>query len=412
MSRLIKIQSDNNGPYDASNRFIRLTIPESTTAYNFDESFILCDSHASTANNRTLLRWQFSPYSKVKAVKVMSQKRGQIGFTQYYDILMTNLIHLVESEEDWNAPTYLNENGSAWQSEQFRLKLKKLHPFFRTKEAKNMTTEYYGDIHIEIEIMIEVNLLAKDTTRVYAPNVTLAAGTLNHLPIGPEKSTLFVGQRVAVERHIGGAAEPDVDTHITAINRANGNYTVVFADDIGADADVLTLVTVRQQALAADTITQPQIDNVEMVLYEALAKPAKQTGKVVYSTYNLQMVPMPATQYFNQYFDLEPMVTNTYLMFPPNGSLLSAEQHLVTYRIALNDEDTTNRDVEFEEGLHYALLSDSLEKSGYKLMRGGHLVVGQPIKPNANYTKYHINLTGSQAMTAKTVYLFTEKVVA
>lgn len=416
MFRLIKVQSESHGPYTATNRFIRATMSETTTAYNFYDAFLLAECNASTANHQTALKWLNHPLCKLKNVKLMSSKQGQIGYTQHFNILAQNLKLLTEYKEDWNGPLFLNEDGSAWQNEQVKFRLRDLHPFFRTKQAKSMTTEYYGDIHIEIEVEIEAELLEKDLdSAVYAPDVTLGAAGRSSLLVGNTKGDLFAGQRVKVSltRDRGGnVTQQEIDTVINDIARnATGDYVLTLANQLGNDADDLTNIRVQQRDVGADAITQPQIQSCQVVLYESLSVPKQKTGKVPYTTYTLEMVPLGAVQYFNQQYELEPKTINTIMLTPQNGNFTSVQDHLATYRISLDNEDTTNRDVPIHTGLHYAMLEDGLQRSGFKLVNGGYVAIVQPVKSSMKYTRYQVNLTASQAMTAKTIYLFKEIIV-
>ena len=97
---------------------------------------------------------------------------------------------------------------------------------------------------------------------------------------------------------------------------------------------------------------------------------------------NVEKYILPATQDFQHRFDLEGNTLNTYLLSPSGTGLLSEANNLSSYRVRLNNLDTTNRDIKVNSALYLDKLKSTFFNSGLRCRQFGeeNVMVVEPLK--------------------------------
>lgn len=412
MSRLVKIQSTNQGVYNNANKIIRLGIPTGSRGYNFHDSYMLLDVDANVRTHPGRVKWLLSQHGLIRNAKLISQKKGVLESLQEFGMLKANLDTYTKTPEELAKRVFTVDAGTN-HVQALKFNLPEMFSFFRTAVARNMSIEHYGEIMLELEVERDRPLIERDDgTTMYAPDQALAAPRLNDIVVDGDVPFLCVGMHVTVSRSVGGAAVAGVNTTVQTLtpNAENGTTTIEFADAMGADGDALTQISITQRAGVVfdqvPTVTRAQIVLVEHVHGSSPQKPST----VAFSTYHLERSPMTAADSFQRMYQLEPGTVLALMLTPQNGSIQSARDGVVNYRWSLNSEYTTNRPVpvDVQHSIQRMILEDSFPKFGEMLMNlnPGPFIVPQSCAPSKQMHNLQIILNANAAMAAKTVHLF------
>ena len=113
-----------------------------------------------------------------------------------------------------------------------------------------------------------------------------------------------------------------------------------------------------------------QIESAELVL-RRLANPPKPPSQLNYMSYTTEEFTGNGQTNFQRMFQLEPEAVNIFMMFP-QFDLLSRNKDLLSFRLRLNNEDLTDREIRVDQAkpkdpLHYDRLAMTLLNAGYPL---------------------------------------------
>lgn len=112
-----------------------------------------------------------------------------------------------------------------------------------------------------------------------------------------------------------------------------------------------------------------QVDFGELVL-EKVMNPQKSTGAITYSEFSTEEHNANGVLRFQRQFQLEPECFNIYIMrnsLGTNGGIWSREGDVVEWRLRMNNEDLTNRNVVNKSSLAFDRLNMTLANTGDKL---------------------------------------------
>ena len=120
--------------------------------------------------------------------------------------------------------------------------------------------------------------------------------------------------------------------------------------------------------VVATNVTNATLDvtRAELVL-KKVANPPKPPNQLSYMSWSTEQINGNASTNFQRMFSIEPSAVNVMLMFPKND-LFSQNTDLQSYRLRLNNEDLTNRDISVaspRDPLYYDRLGMSLLNAGY-----------------------------------------------
>lgn len=196
-------------------------------------------------------------------------------------------------------------------------------------------------------------------------------------------------------------------TKITSKTPGTGSIVYGIADPL-PDGNVSDILVVEHnwQALSYE------IQKVNLVLY-GLPKKAVPSS-LVYYTYHLEMDNMLATSDYRRQFDIE---ENTYrtLMLTPVNSLVSTNDNASSFRVSIDNVDTTNRDVVIDyindNTLYYDRLIQNMDGVQSLLLVNDNLdlfVIPQTMPPDGMRHALNVRLysDAEQGMQAKVVYMY------
>ena len=235
-----------------------------------------------------------------------------------------------------------------------------------------------------------------------------------------------VGQLVRVTATgTGNQGDIDVRRRVTNINfnRTNGHVTITLNQELATVANTDGFNTIRILDLGTRANGNPltadlNISEVELVLCKTEPSPDmknKMSNSVYeYSTFTDEPFSIPALNEFHKHVQLEPTCQSV-LLVRPNDNMVSESNNLERYRLKLNDDDMTNRDVDIFQPLYWDRIMASWVSMGYDLksldiVNGDNganppvpflsTFVASPVPMTEGMKTMEINLYGGGALTS------------
>jgi hypothetical protein len=186
------------------------------------------------------------------------------------------------------------------------------------------------------------------------------------------------------------------------------NVNVTFTSDLLEDGN-LTLVQIRAPAF---DVLDYDIEKINVVLrnnpyYNGKFEP------LAFSTYHLEMINMPPNYTdFRQQFDIEAGVWRLEWL-TPTANLVSTLDGVTSYRVSVDEIDTTNRDVELATGnnsLYYDRLiqgySSDLINLNLVNVSQDVFIIPELLDMSPQRRMVNLRLYSDDPMTQKVVYLY------
>lgn len=457
MDNYIKIAS-SQGVINANQNIVDFYIP-SGGVYNLRDSYIELMCNASSVSDATVaggifslgLRWQNPPVADantqthfvnaalVKNCFMESEMKGMVDSRRRCDILRQNLDILSKSRTELVSDEVLNANNIMDERQKSHYGL-----FSDLNKTGNVKSQYRDQVPIQIRlgdlldvanaveydtslagmtrVQVELNLDKvkayqtltnenntmpnPDTFTSTADGTALTSLIFSNGPHGgadtPRRavptlagSPYYVGQIVRiVGTGANGGANVDAHREITSIdfNSTAGSITINFAT-LGNFDNNQGLGDIVVSIAAADS-TSIAFDSANVVLRQ-VANP-RGLRQIAYSTYDLEEDNGGEQTSFRKQYQLPGEATNVMIMFPSeNTDLNSVNNDLNTFRLSLNNEFLTDRDITVDSPLYYNQLASTVMNMGMSLRNLQQ-------KPGDSVTGTENNVYGQ---SPKTVYV-------
>jgi len=198
-------------------------------------------------------------------------------------------------------------------------------------------------------------------------------------------------------------------TKITSKTPGMGSIVYGIADDL-PDGNVNDILVVEHNWSALSY----EIQRVNLVLYGLPMKKAE--PKLIYSTYHLEMDNMLATTDYRRQFDIEENAVRTMMLTPVN-SLVSTNDDATSFRVSIDNVDTTNRDVTInypdDNTLYYDRILQNMSGVVNLNLVNDNLdlfVIPQTMPADGMRHSLNVRLYSDtdDGMVAKVVYMFKE----
>ena len=427
LNRYVKIPAQQGGAYNTSNN--RLTFDlEVDKLYNLKNSFVeilattsgtVDPTHAAAVGDNAVVKviTDVTNDTDVKPRNVMlvkncsmrSSNQGYLEDVRAVNVLQTNLNYYSKSEKNQDCENYKqcgdrvaqnNMRASIFQELQkvglqnsrnvpntpIRIKLSDLFYDLGDMEMFSTRSGGLGRVRIELELDLakltvrpqteaEMNPDDGDPTHVRAfadqaqntaasnQITTKAANTYVSLLNSP----YFVGQVLQFTATAnGGAAALNLFRSITAIQyNADLTLTLTLNDNLLATGagETYTQVTGTMVAGTAASIVYSHAD---LVLQE-LSQPVPQDPfPQSYDCFSTEQISSnAATTNYQNLIQVEPNAVNMMIMFP--NTIFSKAPAVESFRIRVDNEDQTNRDVNIGDPLYYEVLKRTFDRANLPL---------------------------------------------
>lgn len=212
----------------------------------------------------------------------------------------------------------------------------------------------------------------QDTDTVGAGNNSIVVGLTNdadHLEFKSlEQSPYYTGMKLNITaQNDGGSTPQDSMAVISAIDHdtTTGAVTLTFEQPwgtpLGAGQKYIDIQAVPAEATATISFT-----SAEMVLKRK--KDPEGLDTITYNTYSTEETNGNGLTAFTNLYTVEPEANAVLIMLPQDESgLLSQNNNVESFRLRLNNEDLTDRDVVVKSPLYYDRLAMTLSAMGTSL---------------------------------------------
>ena len=363
----------------------------------------------------------FQNAAVVKNCSLVSSKKGRIENIRAVDVLRTNLYSYTKSQLEIADDNYLNgavvidplyknrygiylnaqRLGSVRSTMNNQIPITiRLGDLMESCRVRKFNTYRAGKCTVTLEL--NVNRLQVfqqlDNGLVQLNDPTMAEGedyqeatqgsVMNNIIIkyewvrGLDASPWYVGQKVVVTATPGTSAPP-------ALNQATQVITSIAYDVTNPNKIVLTFANPLQSVplTAGNTYTNITVRPVNvgsaslslmdcnLVLKQLSTSNmnVNQPSIIRYNTYDTDQASYNQITNFQQTYVVEPDVSAVLCMFPRNGAnandsgLISNNNNIQSWRLRVNNEDITDRDVHKKTALAYDQLSMTLNHLDYDL---------------------------------------------
>ena len=405
MDRIIKLNSNQGGPFSDTSNLIDFDIP-SNGSYDFTDSFVTLNSRVTTTDtNPGIYNFQLvfngdnsQNFYNVALVKNCSLRAGNAGILEdvsRVDVLRSNLneytLSMAQKDSleykslrqvrgpDSGAPLNIFREfhgiGSV-SSRDLTARIQiPLSQLFDLGKLSAYPASRLGVTRLHLELNIDkikpAALPAQTTPLVEIPlgtaNQQYNSFTVNSNVSTPpaitdlNKLNLWVGRKVTIAITGSPTGSLPVTTTISSISQdgEGGTITITTAGSItGPDTPAAFTPTLTSVEPTTPNMSI-HFDRAEITLRN-LVNPPKAPSELTYSTFTTEQFSGNNERSFQRMFQLEPSAVNVFLMFPQDvNALKSMPQSLNNYRLRLNNQDLTDRKVIAEppSPLHYDRLS-------------------------------------------------------
>jgi hypothetical protein len=173
----------------------------------------------------------------------------------------------------------------------------------------------------------------------------------------------YVGMPIRIPNQ-AAAAEMFQNVKGVALNAA-GNVVLTIPNAITtAVANNNAIAFYYNDALGNDP--QVSFEKAEIVLKELTGAKSK-GGQLTYYTYSTEESSGTDQEAYSKLHYIEPECVNCFVMFPDTEGIISRNDAIKTYRLRINNMDTTNRDVKPYDPLYTDRLNMTLLNAGHRL---------------------------------------------
>ena len=363
---------------------------------------------------------RFDNCSLIKNIHLDSAKKGRIEDIRRSDILFTNLKRFTKAKEadtdmnyidwaqagerigmwKWGLSTELEKEGTTFskQRDEWDVRIP-LKDCLGIGAAREIDVGKTGSMRLNLELNVakiagyskfQSSTTDNGTANVYQANdIAQNTAAITSLVISSKAefcdpnrdSPYYVGMPVIVEATgAGGAANFKVTTVITGIafnvvsSTSDGgsaikrqSATLTLAESIGATTAGQSYTNVLiAPRLFTDTGAPNVVFNDATLVLARVGNP-QGADQINYFTYSTEEGNGNSLTSFHKQFQLERDCVSSMLLFPDEtDSLNSHNDDLTSFRTRTNNEDNTDRQVEFDKPLEHKTLADGLMNMGLR----------------------------------------------
>lgn len=176
----------------------------------------------------------------------------------------------------------------------------------------------------------------------------------------------YVGSTVTVSFQAGGAPINNTKSVVNIAQGANDSVIVTLNSRIvrgdGSaipDGQAVTGISITDPITASSTFT---INNIELVT--EIVDEDEASGEVTYTTMLSEEDTYDAVEQLNRNYDIPPMCKNIYMMFFKANGLVSDDDGLENYRLAIDDVVQSRTNIFVGSGEHYDNINRTMANNG------------------------------------------------
>jgi len=371
----------------------------------------------------TPLNFDFTNIAMVKNFSMNCANKGQIADIRRVDVLRDNLNEYMlntDERESLGVKTLFNSYGTENQIGSIFREIRRegsdnslrkqapvkipLSQLCNFGKVQQYDTTKYGRTRLHCELNIDRLVVNQylgngDANNQWSRSDTRNAFQVLTATMGADGLTLFsvnkfkdltdspyyVGQVIRVSTTIanqGNGETPLTNTprrivsilfrrDAEAVDGTNGQLEITLDEDIlGGNTDGNGLrgtTTITISNIDGDScLFTPKVDYGELVL-EKVMSPQPQKGEIQYTEFSTEEHNANSAQFFQRQFQVEPSCINLFVMMNKNDEIKSRRGGVLNWRLRLNNEDLTDRKVDYRSPLSHDRINMTLGNSDNKL---------------------------------------------
>tara|TARA_S200002703_G_scaffold65493_2_gene56573 strand:- start:8204 stop:9691 length:1488 start_codon:yes stop_codon:yes gene_type:complete len=427
MDKFIKINSVQGGDFTTAQNLIDFVIPSSMGVVNLRDSYINLNVKVNVSESNTDgggvgvycagVQWKkgsntknphFTNTAIVKNCNLRSAQKGQIEnirridqlsqvmatYTrsfeeeQSYSYLKANQVVGNVDKQHWTLYREINKTGSVISRDldicPVQISLADLMDFCRS--ARECDLSKTGDLRLHLELNVDklqpvqrmtVSADLVDFDELVAMKEITAEGDANQVVTntkftdGLGLSPFYVGQKVVITAtHTDGGASNVNETRIISNisqSTSTSELSINFNSSWGSLASGKTYTDIDVKPAEFDVAKSSLEINLAEIVLKRVGNPVG-VDQIDYETFSTEQTNGLSQTSFQNLYQCEADATNVLIAFPDaETDIISSNNDINSFRIRINNEDATDREVTVDDPLYYDRLNMTFGSMGYRL---------------------------------------------
>tara|TARA_Y100000385_G_C13092910_1_gene639724 strand:- start:938 stop:2410 length:1473 start_codon:yes stop_codon:yes gene_type:complete len=423
MDKFVKINSVQGSDFTKAQNLVDFVIPSGMGVVNLRDSYINLNVKVNVAESNTDtgvgvypagVEWadvggvhpHYTNTALVKNCSLKSALKGQIENLRRVDQFSQVMATYTRSLEEQQSLSYLKSNQvvDALNRSQYtiyreinktgdlpsrdldicpiQISLADMFDFCRSAQELDMTKT--GDVRLHCELNIDkLAPVQRMVTATDIPDLdetkkmlditatgdanTVITGT--YFTDGLGNSPYFVGQKCTLS---ATHTDTGVETHTVIVeeivwDKTNGGVLeLTFTGSWGNLAVSKTYTDITVVPEGFDVPNSTLEINLAEVIIKRVGNPVG-VDSIMYDTFSTEQTNGNSLTSFQNQYSVEPDATNVLIAFPDGQDLISVNEDIQSFRLRVNNEDCTDREISVDSPLYYDRLNMTLGNMGYRL---------------------------------------------
>ncbi len=422
MDKFVKINSVQSD-FSTAQNLVDFVIPSGMGVVNLRDSYINLNVKVNVAESNTDtgvgiypagVEWSavngvnphYTNTAIVKNCALKSALKGQIENLRRVDQFSQIMATYTRSLEEQQSFSYLKSNqvADALNQSQYTLyreinktgtlpsrdldicpvqiSLADMFDFCRSAQELDMSKT--GDVRLHCELNIDklapVQRMvtatdipdldeSKKMADITATGDANAVVTDNVYTDGLGNSPFFVGQKctlTAVHTDTGSETHTVIIEQIVHDKASEGELEITFTGSWGNLAVGKTYTGITVVPVGFDVGNSTIEINLAEIVIKRVGNPVG-VDTIMYDTFSTEQTNGNSLTSFQNQYSVEPDATNVLIAFPDGQDLISVNEDINSFRLRINNEDATDREIDVDSPLYYDRLNMTFGNMGYRL---------------------------------------------
>ena len=142
--------------------------------------------------------------------------------------------------------------------------------------------------------------------------------------------------------------------------------SITFTGSWGTLASGKTYTAITVEPVGFDVGNSTLEINLAEVIIKRVGNPVG-VDTIMYDTFSTEQTNGNSLTSFQNQYQIEPDATNVLIAFPDGSDLISVNEDIQSFRLRLNNEDMTDREIDVDSPLYYDRLNMTFGNMGYRL---------------------------------------------
>ena len=263
-----------------------------------------------------------------------------------------------------------------------QISLADLFDFCRSAQELDMSKT--GDVRLHAELNIDkLAPVQRMVTATDIPNLDETKKMMNITSTGDANtvvtdnvytdglgnSPFYVGQKCTLS---ATHSDTGAETHTVIIEQiehdksADGVLNITFTTNWGNLASGKEYTNITVEPVGFDVPNSTIEINLAEIIVKRVGNPVG-VDTIMYDTFSTEQTNGNSLTSFQNQYQVEPDATNVLIAFPDGSDLISVNEDINSFRLRINNEDATDREIDVDSPLYYDRLNMTFGNMGYRL---------------------------------------------